>query len=138
MLFRSTWTKITTGLRANEVAGSSVRTVAADPKRPGLLYAGTETGVYVSFDDGDNWQPLMGGLPNTSYRSFAFQGNDVVVGTYGRGIYVLDGGAVLRQMNETVADARVHLFKPDPAVRMRRNVNADTPLPPEEIGRAHV
>lgn len=129
--FGKTWTKITSGLRANEPAGSSVRTVAADPKRPGLLYAGTETGVYVSFDDGDNWQPLMGGLPNTSYRSFAFQGSDVVVGTYGRGIYVLDGGAVLRQMNETVADAPVHLFTPDRAVRMRRNVNADTPLPPE-------
>ncbi|MEA3244901.1 MAG: hypothetical protein U9Q74_01965, partial [Gemmatimonadota bacterium] len=123
-----TWTKIVNGLRANEPAGSPVRTVRADPERPGLLYAGTETGMYISFDDGDTWQSMSGNLPNTSYRSIAFAGNDIVVGTYGRGIYVLDGGAVLRQVTPAVADEAVHLFKPDPAIRVRRNVNADTPF----------
>ena len=129
--FGKSWTPITNGLRSGEVGGSSVRTVRADPKRAGLLYAGTETGMYVSFDDGDHWQSLQLNLPNTSYRSVAFNGNDIIVGTYGRGIYVLDGGAVLRQMTPAVADEPVHLFKPDPSVRIRRNVGADTPFPPE-------
>lgn len=126
--FGKTWTPITNGLRTGEVAGSPVRTVRADPVRAGLLYAGTETGMYVSFDDGDNWQSLQLNLPNTSYRSIEIKANDVIVGTYGRGIYVLDGGAVLRQMTPAIADEPVHLFKPDPSVRVRRNVNADTPF----------
>ena len=129
--FGKTWTKIVNGLRTNEPSGSTVRAVKADPKRPGLLYAGTETGVYVSFDDGDNWQSLQQNLPNTSYRSFAFHGNDIIVGTYGRGIYVLDGGAVLRQMTSVVENEAVHLFKPDVTIRTRRNVGYNTPFPQE-------
>ena len=125
--FGKSWVKITTGLRANE----PVRVVRADPKRAGLLYAGTETAMYVSFDDGDNWQSLQGNLPNTSYRAIEFRDNDILVGTYGRGIWVLDGGGALRQMTPAVERDAVHLFKPDPTVRQRRNTNADTPLPPE-------
>jgi hypothetical protein len=87
--------------------------------------------MFVSFDDGDNWQSLQLNLPNTSYRDITFAGNDLVVGTYGRGIWVLDDYAVLRQMTPAIAAEPVHLFTPDPAVRVRRNVNADTPFPPE-------
>ena len=115
----------------NEPSASFARVVRADPKRAGLLVAGTESGMYVSFDDGDNWQSLQLNLPNTSYRDIAFAGNDLVVGTYGRGIWILDDYAVLRQMTPAVAAEPVHLFKPDPTVRMRRNTNFDTPFPPE-------
>ncbi|MBI1808571.1 MAG: hypothetical protein HYR75_01630 [Gemmatimonadetes bacterium] len=129
--FGKTWTKITTGLATGEPNGSTVRVVRADPKRAGLIYAGTESGMYVSFDDGDTWQSLQRNLPLTSYRAIVFQGNDIVVGTYGRGIWVLDGGAVLRQMTPAIAAEPVHLFKPDPTVRVRRNVGYNTPFPPE-------
>jgi hypothetical protein len=85
--------------------------------------------MYVSFDDGDSWQSLMLNLPTTSFRDIAFQGNDLIVGTYGRGIFVLDDYAVLRQLSDAVANEDAHLFKPDGAVRVRRNVGADTPFP---------
>ena len=129
--YGKSWTKIINGLRTNEATGSSVRVVRADPKRAGLLYAGTESGMYISFDDGDNWQSFQQNLPNTSYRAIEFKGNDIIVGTYGRGIWVLDGGAVVRQMKAAIADEPVHLFKPDPTVRVRRNVGYNTPLPRE-------
>jgi hypothetical protein len=87
--------------------------------------------MYVSFDDGDSWQSLMLNLPTTSFRDIAIKGNDLIVGTYGRGIFVLDDYAVLRQITEAKANEDVHLFKPDGAVRVRRNVGADTPFPPE-------
>ena len=87
--------------------------------------------MYVSFDDGDHWQSLQLNLPTTSYRDIAFKGNDLIVGTYGRGIWVLDDYAVLRQMTPAMASEAVHLFKPGDAVRVRRNVGADTPFPPE-------
>ena len=115
----------------NEPSASFARVIRADPVRAGLLVAGTESGMYVSFDDGDNWQSLQLNLPNTSYRDIAFAGNDLVVGTYGRGIWILDDYAVLRQLTPAVAPEPVHLFKPDPTVRMRRNTNFDTPFPPE-------
>jgi photosystem II stability/assembly factor-like uncharacterized protein len=129
--YGKTWTLITKGLPMNEPSASFARVVRADPKRAGLLVAGTESGMYVSFDDGDNWQSLRRNLPNTSYRDIAFAGNDLVVGTYGRGIWVLDDYAVLRQLTPAVAEEPVHLFKPDPAARVRRNPNFDTPFPPE-------
>jgi photosystem II stability/assembly factor-like uncharacterized protein len=129
--FGKSWTLITRGLPVNEPSASFARIVRADPKRAGLLVAGTESGMYVSFDDGDNWQSLQLNLPNTSYRDIAFAGNDLVVGTYGRGIWILDDYAVLRQMTPAVAAEPVHLFKPDATVRMRRNTNFDTPFPPE-------
>jgi hypothetical protein len=129
--FGKTWTLITKGLPTNEPSASFARVIRADPKRAGLLVAGTESAMYVSFDDGDNWQSLMLNLPNTSYRDIAFAGNDLVVGTYGRGIYVLDDYAVIRQLTPEVAAEPVHLFKPDPTVRTRRNTNFDTPFPPE-------
>ena len=123
------WTLIVNGLPTQGV--SSARVIRADPRRRGLLYAGTERGVYVSFDDGELWQPLSANLPTTSYRDFAFAGNDLLVGSYGRGIWVLDGFSVLRQMSDAVAQEPVHLFQPDTAVRVRRNVGYNTPFPPE-------
>ena len=129
--FGKTWTPITTGLPTNEPSASFARVLRADPVRAGLLVAGTESGMHVSFDDGDSWQSLQLNLPNSSFRDLTFAGNDLVVGTYGRGIWVLDDYAVLRQMTTAVAAEGVHLFKPDPVVRLRRNTNADTPFPPE-------
>ncbi|MGH7593501.1 MAG: WD40/YVTN/BNR-like repeat-containing protein, partial [Gemmatimonadales bacterium] len=129
--YGQTWTRITNGLPTNEPSASFARVVRADPIRAGLLVAGTESGMYVSFDDGDTWQSLQLNLPNTSYRDLTFAGNDLVVGTYGRGIWVLDDYAVLRQLTPAVAREPVHLFRPDTAVRFRRNTNFDTPFPPE-------
>jgi hypothetical protein len=129
--FGKTWTKIISGLPTDEPPGSFARFVRADTKKPGLLFAGTETSIYVSFDDGDHWQSLMLTLPTTSFRDLAIHGNDLVVGTYGRGIWVLDDYTMLRELAPAIAAEPAHLFKPADAVRVRRNVNADTPLPPE-------
>jgi len=126
-----TWTKIVNGLPTNQPGGSFARVIRTDTKKPGLLFLGTESGMYVSFDDGDQWQSLQLNLPTTSYRDLTIHGNDLVAGTYGRGIWILDDYSVLRQLTPMLASAPVHLFKPADAVRMRRNVNADTPFPPE-------
>jgi hypothetical protein len=129
--YGKTWTLITNGLATGESNGSYARILREDPKRPGLLFLGTESAMYVSFDDGDSWQSLMLNLPTTSFRDIAFKGNDLIVGTYGRGIFVLDDYAVLRQITNATTNEDVHLFKPDGAVRVRRNVGADTPFPAE-------
>jgi photosystem II stability/assembly factor-like uncharacterized protein len=97
-----TWTKIVNGLPKDERTGSWVNVVREDPKQKGLLYAGTETTVYVSFDDGDHWQSLRQNLPSTSIRDLVFHTddhmNDVVIGTYGRGFWVLDDVSPLREI----------------------------------------
>ncbi|HEY8310836.1 MAG TPA: hypothetical protein VIG47_09780, partial [Gemmatimonadaceae bacterium] len=129
--YGKTWTQIVTGMATDQPSGSFARVIRADPKKAGLLYAGTESSVYVSFDDGNTWQSLMLNLPNTSYRDITIHGNDLVVGTYGRGIWVLDDYTVLRQLTPTIESEAAHLFKPDETIRVRRNVNADTPFPPE-------
>jgi photosystem II stability/assembly factor-like uncharacterized protein len=129
--FGKTWTKITNGLPTGEVSGSYSRVIRADPKKAGLLYAGTESGMYVSFDDGDDWQSLMLNLPNTSYRDIVVKDNDLVVATYGRSVWILDDISPLRQMMPDVSTEAVHVFKPGDAVRVRRNINTGTPFPPE-------
>ena len=129
--YGKTWTKIVTGLPTGQVSGSYSRVIRADTKRAGLLFAGTESGMYVSFDDGDQWQSLMLNLPNTSYRDIVVKGNDLVVATYGRSIWILDDISPLRQMTPEVASEPVHLFTPGDAIRVRRNVNTGTPFPPE-------
>jgi len=129
--FGKTWTKIITGLPTNQPSGSFARVVRNDPRRKGLLFAGTESGMYVSFDDGDHWQTLQQNLPNTSYRDITIAGNDLVIATYGRGFWSLDDYSVLRQLEPAVASEAAHLFKPGDAYRLRRNVGADTPFPPE-------
>ncbi|MDH5235560.1 MAG: hypothetical protein OEW77_11425, partial [Gemmatimonadota bacterium] len=129
--YGGSWTEIVTGLPTDEPSGSVTRVLRADPVRQGLLFTGTESGVHVSFDDGDHWQPLTNDMPNTNHRDMFIKGNDLVVGTYGRGIWVLDDISMLRQVTPAIAAEPAHLFAPGEAVRMRRNVNADTPLPPE-------
>jgi photosystem II stability/assembly factor-like uncharacterized protein len=129
--YGKTWTQIVNGLPMNEPSGSFARVIRADPKKAGLLFAGTESAIYVSFDDGDHWQSLMMNLPNTSYRDITMHGSDLVIGTYGRGIWILDDYSVLRQLTPAVASEPAHLFEPADAVRVHRNVNYDTPFPPE-------
>lgn len=123
-----TWQKITRGLPDN----APVNVVREDAERRGLLFAGTETSVYVSFNDGDDWQPLQLNLPHTSMRDLVIHGDDLVVGTHGRSFWILDNLTPLRQMTDEVAKAEVFLFKPQTAVRVRWNRNTDTPLPPDE------
>ncbi len=121
------WTEIDTGLPLT----AATDVVREDPKRAGLLYAGTETSVYVSFDDGDHWQSLQLNLPHTSMRDLTIHRNDLVVGTHGRAFWILDDLTPLRQLTPQVAAAPAYLFKPEAAYRIRRNVNTDTPLIPE-------
>jgi photosystem II stability/assembly factor-like uncharacterized protein len=122
-----TWRKIVNGLPA-----SPVNAVREDPERKGLLYAATETGVWVSFDDGDQWQSLQFNLPATSVRDLVVHGDDLVVGTHGRSFWILDDVTPLRQSGESrVASPAAVLFRPQTAVRVRRSTNTDTPLPPE-------
>ncbi|MBZ5664849.1 MAG: glycoside hydrolase [Acidobacteriia bacterium] len=124
----NTWQKIVTGLPDNE----PVNTVREDPERKGLLFAGTERSVYVSFDDGDHWQSLKMNLPPTSIRDLVVHGDDVVVGTHGRSFWILDNITALRQFGPETANAPAQLFAPQATYRVRRNNNTDTPLPPEE------
>ncbi len=123
-----TWTEIVNGLPEHAV----VNAVREDPVRKGLLYAGTELGVFVSFDDGDNWQPLQMNLPVTSVRDLVIHGDDLVVGTHGRSFWILDDVTPLRQMSQEAANAEAFLFEPEKAIRWRWSRNTDTPLPPEE------
>jgi photosystem II stability/assembly factor-like uncharacterized protein len=124
----ATWQKIVSGLPDNE----PVNTVREDPERKGLLFAGTERSVYVSFDDGDQWQSLKMNLPQTSIRDLVIHHDDVVVGTHGRSFWILDDITALRQLSADVVNAPAHLFAPQVTYRVRRNNNTDTPLPPEE------
>ncbi|HYR77523.1 MAG TPA: hypothetical protein VEM96_17035 [Pyrinomonadaceae bacterium] len=119
-----TWQKIVTGLPQNVIA----RVVREDPARKGLLYAGTETGVYLSFDGGDSWQPMQFNLPTTSVRDLNVHGNDLVAATYGRGLWILDDLSPLRQVNAEVGSGGAHLFKPATAMRVRWDNHPDTPL----------
>ncbi|HEX6536992.1 MAG TPA: hypothetical protein VF041_20570 [Gemmatimonadaceae bacterium] len=121
------WTRADSGIPE----GAFVRVVRADPTRAGLLYAGTELGVYVSFDDGVHWQSLQLDLPTAPVHDLAVHDNDLIAATHGRAFWVLDDLSPLRQMSDDVLRARSHLFRPATAVRVRRSVNSDTPLPPE-------
>ena len=123
-----TWKEITKGLPD----GGIVNAVREDPVRKGLLFCGTEQAVYVSFDDGDNWQPLRLNMPATSIRDLVVHNDDIVVGTHGRSFWILDDITPLRQINQTTANADAYLFAPQQAIRIRRSVHTDTPFPPEE------
>jgi photosystem II stability/assembly factor-like uncharacterized protein len=123
-----TWKEVVRGLPDN----APVNVVREDSERSGLLFAGTERAVFVSFNDGDDWQPLRLNMPATSVRDLVVHGDDVVVGTHGRSFWILDDITPLRQLNALVAEASVHLFRPQVAYRVRGNLNRDTPLPPDE------
>jgi photosystem II stability/assembly factor-like uncharacterized protein len=142
-----TWTEIVNGIPSGEI----VNAVREDPERKGLLFAGTEKGVYVSFDDGANWESLRLNLPATSVRDLIIKNDDLVVGTHGRGFWILDNITPFRQIDRVIgsAESGAHatpttavvgfrrytesfLFKPQTALRVRANLNTDTPLPPDE------
>jgi photosystem II stability/assembly factor-like uncharacterized protein len=129
-----TWTSIVNGLSRDERTGSWVNVLRADPKQPGLLFAGTETTVYVSFDNGDHWQSLRQNLPSTSIRDLTvhtdYHQNDLVIGTYGRGLWILDDIAPLRQIAanaRAISSSAAYLFEPEEAIRARINSNWDQP-----------
>ncbi|HVI07993.1 MAG TPA: glycoside hydrolase [Candidatus Binatia bacterium] len=122
------WKLITAGLPEF----GPVDTVREDPERKGLLFAGTENSVFVSFDDGDHWQSLQLNLPHTSMRDLWIHENDLIVGTHGRGFWILDDIAPLRELASTFSAGDAHLFTPAPAWRVQRDTNTDTPLPPDE------
>jgi hypothetical protein len=136
-----TWTEIVNGIPAGQI----INAVREDPERKGLLFAGAEKGVYVSFDDGANWESLRLNLPATSVRDLIVKNDDLVVGTHGRGFWILDNIAPLRQCRPRSAcgvvasrgdapatDSDTRLFRPQAALRVRANQNTDTPLPPDE------
>jgi hypothetical protein len=122
------WREITEGLPE----GTIVNTIREDPAKRGLLFAGTEQAVFVSFDDGDHWQALRLNMPATSIRDLVVHGDDLVVGTHGRSFWILDDISPLREMGPDMAAESAHFFKPHATLRWRRNLNPDTPLPPEE------
>ncbi|MBI1809101.1 MAG: glycosyl hydrolase, partial [Gemmatimonadetes bacterium] len=107
------WTAIAAGLPV----GAYARTIREDPVRRGLLYAGTEIGVYVSLDDGAHWEPLQLNLPRSSVRDLTIHGNDLIAATHGRAFWSLDDVSSLREMADSVTAKRAHLFQPAPAVR---------------------
>jgi len=143
-----TWTEIANGIPAGQV----VNVIREDPERKGLLFAGTEKGVYVSFDDGANWESLRLNLPASSVRDLIIKNDDLIVATHGRGFWILDNITPLRQLNPVaggvdpgkraasstaaVSATRGYnedlLFRPQTALRVRANLNTDTPLPPDE------
>ncbi|MCE9602812.1 MAG: glycosyl hydrolase [Gemmatimonadetes bacterium] len=110
--FGRTWTKITNGIPRT----AYTRVVREDPARRGLLYAGTEYGVWTSLDDGANWRPMQLNLPRVSVRDLKVQGNDLVAATHGRAFWVLDDLSPIRQLADSVTRKRVHLFQPATAV----------------------
>jgi photosystem II stability/assembly factor-like uncharacterized protein len=123
-----TWTEVTRGLPA----GVYVQTVKEDPERPGLLFAGTERSVFVSFDDGDHWQSLRLNLPPASMRDLAVHGDDLIVATHGRGFWVLDDMTPLRQIDNDVSRAGAYLFRPARVYSMTPGSDNGTPMPRDE------
>ncbi|MGA8761957.1 MAG: glycoside hydrolase, partial [Candidatus Sulfotelmatobacter sp.] len=128
-----TWKLITSGLPDF----GPVDAVREDPVRKGLLFAGTENSVWVSFDDGDRWQSLQLNLPHTSMRDLWIHDDDLIVATHGRSFWILDDIAPLREASASLASEPAHLFTPAQAWRIQRNTNTDTPLPPDEPAAAN-
>ncbi len=120
------WQHITSGI----ADGATINAVREDPKRHGLLFAGSETQVWFSVDDGDSWQSLRQNMPASSIRDLVVHEDDVIVATHGRGFWILDDIEALRQIRSRISEPA--LFKPQHALRVRWNKNTDTPLPPDE------
>ncbi|NJD23453.1 MAG: glycoside hydrolase [Melioribacter sp.] len=121
------WKEIINGLPI-----APINVVKEDPIRKGLLFAGSETAVYFSVDDGENWQSLRLNMPATSIRDLIIKDDDLVVATHGRSFWILDDITPLRQLSEESKSLNTILFKPQNAYRVRWNMNTDTPLPQEE------
>jgi photosystem II stability/assembly factor-like uncharacterized protein len=125
--YGKTWTLIASGIEEP----SFLNAIREDPKRRGLLYACTETGVFVSFDDGDHWQSLQLNMPTVSVRDLVIHDNDLVIATFGRSFWILDDFSPLRQIDEKVAASDAFLYKPSTATRMNSEGFQGTPFPPE-------
>ena len=125
-----TWTEIVNGMGGADAGPANA--VREDPKRRGLLYASTERGVYVSFDDGDHWESLRLNLPASSVRDLIVKDDDLAVATHGRGFWILDDVTPLRQMDARARAEEAVLFKPTTAWRVRWNTSTDMPWPKEE------
>ncbi|HTZ97797.1 MAG TPA: hypothetical protein VMB18_15455 [Terriglobales bacterium] len=126
--YGKTWTKCVHGIPN----GSFARSVREDPVKRGLLYAGTETGVYVSFDDGANWRSLQLNLPTTPVHDLVVKGNDLVLATHGRAFWILDDISPLRQYTTEIPDQQLHLYKPGVALRYQNS--SDEPSKPVLVG----
>jgi photosystem II stability/assembly factor-like uncharacterized protein len=126
--FGKSWQRVTSGIPD----GSFLNCVREDPARKGLLYVCTEKGVYVSFNDGDDWQSLQLNLPTTSVRDLVVHENDLVIATFGRSFWILDDVTPLRQMDSHVAASDAWLFRPQAAIRMRAGSDQGTPVPMDE------
>jgi photosystem II stability/assembly factor-like uncharacterized protein len=121
------WTEIVNGL-----PNDPINVVKEDPVRKGLLFAGSERAVYVSFDDGANWQSLRLNMPATSIRDLVIKDDDLVIGTHGRSFWILDDITPLRQMYNQLLNQPAILFKPQNTYRVRWSMYPDTPVPPDE------
>jgi photosystem II stability/assembly factor-like uncharacterized protein len=126
--YGATWQLVTNGL----AAPAFVRAIREDAQSKGLLFAGTEFGVYVSLDDGDHWQSLQLNLPVTGVRDLTIHGDDLVIATFGRSFWILDNITPLRQANEARGASGPWLYRPAAAVRVDNDSFSGTPLPPEE------
>ncbi len=122
-----TWKEIVNGL-----PNDPINVVREDPVRKGLLFAGSERAVYVSFDDGENWQSLRLNMPATSIRDLVIKDDDIVVGTHGRSFWILDNITPLRQLTEQLSASPTILYKPQNTYRVRWSMYTDTPVPQEE------
>ncbi len=122
-----TWQEIVNGL-----PDDPINVVREDPVQKGMLFAGSERAVYVSFDDGDHWQSLRLNMPATSIRDLVIKNDDIVVGTHGRSFWILDDITPLREISVRKASEEIMLYKPATAYRVRWSLNTDTPLPPDE------
>jgi photosystem II stability/assembly factor-like uncharacterized protein len=129
--YGKTWTKIVQGIPD----GAFTRIVREDPIRRGLLYAGTETGLYVSFDDGASWQAFQRNLPHTPITDLTVKNGDLVVATQGRAFWILDDLTPLRKWGSEVAGERAHLFAPRPAVRIQTQKEDEEEELPQPIGK---
>ena len=126
--FGKSWTRINNGIPD----GAYVRAVREDRVKKGLLFAGTELGVYFSINGGDFWQPLQLNLPVSPVHDLVIKDNDLVAATHGRAFWILDDISPLRQLMDEIKSEPAHLFQPSAAMRIRASTHGDTPLPPEE------
>ncbi len=126
--YGKTWEAITDGIAPH----SFLNAIRQDPQKRNLLFAATELGIYVSFDEGDHWQPLQLNLPTGSVRDATLHGDDLIIATYGRGFWILDDITPLRQLSRDAATQPVIFFAPENTIRVDNDVFLGTPLPPEE------
>ena len=125
--YGKTWTKLTQGIPDT----TFVRAVREDPKKTGLLYAGTEMGVFVSFDDGANWRPLKLNLPPTPVHDLMVKDDDLVVATHGRAFWILDDVSPLRQYSDEMAQKNEHLYTPSTAYRIQAGASNPSGIRPK-------